>query len=136
MGRRDIGKLVNNMDQILTNEFRYDMRLYKIIRCLASGNLTGLTFVLGTVGTNPVQTLELESLGFRYGSDCQEVTIPKDQSIVYLEITYNSDQVTSFFAKLSDSKTNYLYGSRKTGDSTKNWSFNDENLLAGLLGTE
>ncbi|MFN9917654.1 MAG: hypothetical protein ACK53L_34025, partial [Pirellulaceae bacterium] len=51
---RDIGKLVNNMDQILTNEFRYDMRLYKIIRCLASGNLTGLTFVLGTVGTNPV----------------------------------------------------------------------------------
>lgn len=54
MGRRDIGKLVNNMDQILTNEFRYDMRLYKIIRCLASGNLTGLTFVLGTVGTNPV----------------------------------------------------------------------------------
>ena len=54
MGIRDIGKLVNNMDQILTNEFRYDMRLYKIIRCLASGNLTGLTFVLGTVGTNPV----------------------------------------------------------------------------------
>ena len=79
--------------------------------------------------------LELQSLGYRYGDDCRSFTIGPDQSVTYLEVSYGTEGITSFFAKLGGG-VNILYGTRQVGDSTKGWSFNEENILTGLLGTE
>ena len=52
--------------------------------------------------------------------------IEEDQFVSYLEVTYGNERINSFYAKLG-SGINVLFGSRAIGDSTKGWSFNEEN---------
>jgi len=102
---------------VLSSEFRYDMRLQKIIGCVGSNTsgVLGLTFVLQTTTADPSEILELESLGYRYGSNCKEVLIEEDQFISYLEVTFDNNRINSFFTKLGGN-TNVLFGARAPGD--------------------
>ena len=99
-----VGQALNNQDQILSDEFRHDMRLKKILGC-TSDTLLGLTFTV----TSPTKSMELDSLGYRYGSRCSPVVFTDDQFLKYLEISYNSRKVNAFFAKLGGN-VNILYG--------------------------
>ena len=99
-----VGQAVNNQDQLLSDEFRHDMRLKKILGC-TSDTLLGLTFTV----ESPTKSLELDSLGYRYGSRCSPVIITDDQFLKYLEISFNSRKVNAFFAKLGGN-VNILYG--------------------------
>ena len=59
--------------------------------------------------------MELQSIGYRFGSRCQEVEIEPDQQVSYMEVTYDKEYVNSFFAKTGEN-SNVLFGARKPGD--------------------
>ena len=128
VGNNSKGKSqMSNMGQVLTSEFRYDMRLNKILGCTGSGDsLVGLTFSLKTTTLNPPMSMELDSLGYRYGSNCRAVELLKDQLVSYLEVSYDLNNVNSFFVK-TGKNTNILFGARQPNDLSKSWSFNSEN---------
>ena len=121
---------LNNQDQILSDDFRHDMRLKKILGC-TSDTLLGLTFTV----TSPTKSMELDSLGYRYGSRCSPVVFTDDQFLKYLEISYNSRKVNAFYAKLGGN-VNILYGTPGPLDQKKSWSFDERNQLIGLRGTQ
>ena len=79
--------------------------------------------------------LELESLGYRYGNSCSTTVLRDDQYVRYMEISYGQETVNSFYVKLGNND-NILVGSRQNFDQSKGWSFNEKNLLTGLIGTE
>lgn len=37
---------------------------------------------------------ELESLGYRYGNNCQEAEVPADSYVNYFEVAYRADDLT------------------------------------------
>ena len=114
-------------------DFTKDMRLYSILGCEAqgSGQLEGLSFNLrSTEGT--LRFLELERMG--KGSFCDEVSVAEGESVTYVEVTYSTKRINSFFAKLGKNK-NILFGARQSGDKTQSWGFDDETPLMGLSGT-
>lgn len=56
------------------------MKLDKILGCvgLNGEDLLGLTLTLVTTQVDPPVYLELQSIGYRFGSRCQEVEIEDD----------------------------------------------------------
>lgn len=97
---------------MLSTEFSHDMRLKKIITCKGfSDELLGITFVLRTTTKSPPIDLELESLGYRFGNSCSTTVLKPNESVSYVEISYNSDKVNSFYAKIGEN-TNILVGNR------------------------
>ena len=135
-GNDKTGKSINNESQVLSSDFSHDMRLKKIITCKGfRDELLGVTFVLSTTTSSPALNLELDSLGYRSGNSCGTTSLKKDEYVSYVEISYDSDRVNSFYAKIGEN-TSVLVGNRKASDKTKGWSFNEKNLLTGLIGTE
>ena len=132
----DSGTSVSNESEVLSSAFREDMRIYEIMGCSGSGNdaLLGLTLTLKTT-TSTLKYLELESLGYRFGTRCNEVQLTGDAAVSYVEVTFGDKQINSFFAKLGKNK-NVLFGARQSGDKTKSWKFDEKNVFIGLKGTE
>ena len=62
------------------------------------------------------------------------MVLTDDQFLKYLEISYSSQKVNAFFAKLGGN-VNILYGTPGPLDQTKSWSFDERNQLIGLRGT-
>ena len=125
---------MNNQDQVLGSEFSFDMKLHKIQGCVGPDDtLKALTFILKSSSTTDPVFMELESIGNRFQTNCEEAEIARGEAVSYLEVTYNSNEITSFFAKTGQN-TNVLFGSRQPGNESKGWSFNAENNLIGLKG--
>ena len=133
------------------------MHLNMIRACVNAEKLNGLTFTLKSSidtqvdindqaivdpNTNPVTEnlatlFELESLGYRYGSDCKDVEVPADSFVNFFEVAYDktSLQITSAFVNFAPLnptsgeqgpiKGNIaLFGQKGSEDLAKEWFFN------------
>ena len=82
---------------------------------------------------------ELETLGYRYGSNCREIRLPANSFVNYMEISYDqvSLQILSAFFNFKKLKafegeaivvedSRALLGDRSKEDGTKGWFFTEE----------
>lgn len=79
------------------------MRLHKITICLDfSYNLKGITFTLKTQLEEPPVFYELDSLGVRYGNNCQELVLPEEKFIKYLQVSYGSNGINAVLLRTDE----------------------------------
>ena len=96
-----------------------------------------------------VPLYELETLGYRYGSNCQDVQLPANSFVNYFEVSYDQMtlQIKSAFlnfesldraasGEVTASGNWALFGKKSKEDVVKDWFFSPEKQLIGLRGTE
>ena len=195
VGDVSIGDQVDNKNQVLSSEFKPDMRLHSVRACINNDQLNGLTFMLYETDTASTRVLqpaeeeaapeeggaeveegedvaqevdsipedgepevepeekvplfELETLGYRYGSNCQDVQLPANSFVNYFEVSYDQMtlQIKSAFlnfesvdkaatGEVTASGNWALFGKKSKEDVVKDWFFSPEKQLIGLRGTE
>ena len=126
IGNVQMGDPVDNKGQILSNDFLPSMRLRSIRACINKGQLNGLTFMLGALDQD-VNWFELETLGYRYGSNCKEVRLPTHSYVNYMEISYDPDtlQILSAFFNFEKLKEGF------EGEENQN---EEGDIIRALLG--